>query len=192
MPPGGGKNDFFSRSIVVIVHILAGGVRDLENGHHLHLHLRPAPGAEFGNRKPDRGNMAPGTRKGSYLQQIEVKEKLRRETLADGRYVPHSGGLMGWFENAGVLKSERANNYGFHTALDAQAVRDKLFERWSDGENINRRASARHDVGREVRATLGWSGGTAKAKLKDYSHHGLRMEVLEEEFGLQKGDETQL
>ncbi len=43
-----------------------------------------------------------------------------------------------------------------------------------------------------MRATLGWSGGTAKAKLKDYSHHGLRMEVLEEEFGLQKGDETQL
>ncbi len=136
--------------------------------------------------------MAARTRKGSYLQQIEVKEKLRRETLADGRYVPHSGGLMGWFENSGVLKNEKANNYRFFTALDAEAVRDKLFDRWSDGENINRRASARHDLERDVRATLGWTGGTAKAKLLDFSHHGLRMQILEEEFGLQKGDETQL
>ena len=117
-----------------------------------------------------------------YLKQIPVKKKLRAEILEDGRYVPHSGGMMGWFENSGVSRNERSNNYLFHTALDVAAVREKLFERWSDGENINRRASARHDVERDVRATLGWTGGTVTAKLKDYSYHGLRMQILEEEL----------
>ena len=136
--------------------------------------------------------MTTETHKRHYLSQVEEKAAVRKDTLEDGRYVPHSGGLMGWFENSGVLKYEQANNYRFHTALSAEAVRSKLFERWSDGENINRRASGRHELNREVNATLAWTGGTFRAVLKDYSRHGFKMQIIEEVFGLNKGDETRM
>ena len=38
---------------------------------------------------------------------------------------------MGWFENQGVLKSERHNGYRFHTVMESEHVRAALFQRWS-------------------------------------------------------------
>ena len=59
------------------------------------------------------------------------------EVTEAGRYIPYSGGTMGWFENSGVLKCEKPNNYLFYTAMESDLIRSKQFERW--GENFNRR-----------------------------------------------------
>jgi hypothetical protein len=124
----------------------------------------------------------------SYVHRIEDKKALRAATTPDGRYIPHSGGLMGWFENSGVPKREQNNNYRFHTAVDAEAVRGKLFERWNDGEKVDRRVYDRRDVTREVTAELAWHGKAVPAVLRDYSQHGFKMQVLDEEPALAKGD----
>ena len=53
------------------------------------------------------------------LSRISIeKESIRAETTKDGRYIPYSGGIMGWFENAGVLKCEHPNNYRYHEMID--------------------------------------------------------------------------
>lgn len=53
------------------------------------------------------------------------------DQLPQGRYIPYSGGSMGWFENQGVLKSERHNGYRFYTVMESEHVRAALFQRWS-------------------------------------------------------------
>ena len=107
------------------------------------------------------------------------------ETGAEGRYIPYSGGSLGWFENSGVPKVERGNNYKFFTAIDTVKVRQKLFERW--GDDVNRRMEGRTVVEKETSVTLVWDGGKARAVTKDLSAHGLQLQLLEDP-GLAKGD----
>lgn len=117
------------------------------------------------------------------------KQTIQAETTSDGRYIPHSGGLMGWFENSGVLKRELPNNYLFHTVIDALAVRRKLFQRWGGGENVSRRVVERHSATREVDLSLVWEDHSVAATTKDYSTHGLRLQLRgEEDPGFKKGD----
>ncbi len=131
------------------------------------------------------------TRKFSRASQ--EKASIRTETTPDGRYIPYSGGIMGWFENSGVLKKELPNNYRFHTMIDAGSVRRKLFERWGSGEKVNRRISTRHDLDDQVEVTLAWGDLTARGATQDFSTHGLRLQVEQDgELGLSKGDEIQV
>lgn len=121
------------------------------------------------------------------------KAAILAETTPDGRYIPYSGGIMGWFENSGVLRKEVPNNYRFHTIIDASSVRRKLFERWGSGEKVNRRISARHDLETQVELTLAWGEYTAPATTKDFSTHGLRLQVRQEgDLHLSKGDGLQV
>ena len=105
------------------------------------------------------------------------KDAIRTETTADGRYIPYSGGIMGWLENSGVMKKELPNNYRFHTMIDAGAVRRKLFERWGDGEKVNRRVATRHDLESQIEVTLVWGERTEAASTRDFSTHGLRLQL---------------
>ncbi len=107
------------------------------------------------------------------------------ERTAEGRYIPYSGGIMGWFENSGVLKKELANNYQFKTVLDAELVRKKQFDRW--GEIQNRRGEDRVRVIPEVKVTLMYGKDRREATTKDLSPHGMRMQFLEE-LPIKKGD----
>lgn len=104
---------------------------------------------------------------------------------ADGRYIPYGGGILGWFENSGVLKKELANNYKFNTVLDAALVRKKQFDRW--GEVQNRRSEDRVRVIPEVKVTLSYGKDKREATTKDLSPHGMRMQFLEE-LPIKKGD----
>lgn len=121
--------------------------------------------------------------------QIE-KASIQSETTSDGRYIPHTGGLMGWFENSGVLKCEQPNNYRFHEMIDADSVRRKLFERWGGGETSNRRVSARHELQAPINVGLSIGGETSYlSTAKDYSSHGLRLQLTDgADFSLGKGD----
>ena len=51
------------------------------------------------------------------------KETPAAEETPHGRYIPYSGGSAGWFENSGVLKYERHQNYQFHREMDLPEVR---------------------------------------------------------------------
>ena len=110
------------------------------------------------------------------------------ETTEEGRYIPYSGGSMGWFENSGVLKSELGNNYLFYTAMASDRVRSMQFQRW--GERFNRRGD-RQRVRRMTGVTLGVGRETVRGTTRDISRHGVRVQFLEE-VTLQKGDSTHL
>ena len=120
------------------------------------------------------------------------KASVRAETMEDGRYIPYSGGLMGWFENRGVPRRELPNNYRFHTVIDAQAVRRKLFERWGKGETGNRRVSPRFEIEGNISVSLEWEGNKLVALGKDISSYGLRLQIQQEEVMLKKGDMVHL
>lgn len=123
----------------------------------------------------------------------DEKDSIRAETTSDGRYIPYSGGIMTWYENAGVLKCEAPNNYRFHEMVDAEAVRRKLFERWGGGENISRRANERHSLRKPISLLLTTdSGKTVACSAKDYSSHGLRLQLDgSEQGGFARGDKIQ-
>ena len=122
----------------------------------------------------------------------EAREQARGEMTDDGRYIPYGGGIMGWFENSGVMKSEEKNGYKFHTILNADTVRQKLFERWGDSDSINRRATKREVVTElDVKTTLISSSGKYLATTMDFSVHGLRLQLIQEDVGLKKGESIQ-
>ena len=117
--------------------------------------------------------------------QATGKDLIREETSAEGRYIPYGGGSLGWFENSGVLKCEQGNDYKFHTAIDTQKVRQKLFDRW--GNDVSRRMEERHDVEKETAVRITWGGQSYDAETKDLSAHGLRLQLLDDP-SLNKGD----
>lgn len=112
-------------------------------------------------------------------------QSLRSEQNLDGRYIPYSGGCMGWFENGGILKCELPNDYKFNTVLDPTTVRRVLFARW--GDNVNRRVDERTDVENEVRVSVKFNDEIYDALSKDLSAHGLRLQILENVENLEKG-----
>ncbi len=120
------------------------------------------------------------------------KEAIKQETMEDGRYIPHSGGIMGWFENSLVLNCEKGNNYRYHSVIDAHAVRQKLFERWGAGDSANRRVSQRFKMDREININLDWEGQSVLATTKDFSSYGMRLQVNQDELALSKGDSITL
>ena len=127
----------------------------------------------------------------------EAATTLNTDTLPVGRYIPYSGGSMGWFENQGVLKSERRNNYQLHTAMESEYVRSVLFQRW--GQVTDRRTAQR--IARENAVNLMMSDesappstfeletgeGVLTGVTKDISHYGMRMQFTKA-VRLAKGD----
>lgn len=110
------------------------------------------------------------------------------EVTEAGRYIPYGGGTMGWFENSGVLKCEKPNNYLFYTVMESDLIRSKQFERW--GEHFNRRGD-RARVRKELGVTVKVGRSTIRGSTRDISMHGVRLQFFEE-FSLKKGDSTHI
>lgn len=106
------------------------------------------------------------------------------EMTEEGRYIPYGGGSMGWFENSGVMNSERGNNYLFHTLMNSDRVRARQFERW--GQTFNRRTS-RKRYRKETGLTMIVGKSEVHGQTKDISSHGVRIQFLEE-VNAKKGD----
>ena len=85
---------------------------------------------------------------------------------------------MGWFENSGVPKSEVPNGYRLGSALDAEVVRKKQFERW--GEVQNRRGEERVRVPNPVKVVIVMKNSKVEGTARDVSPKGMRAQVLEE------------
>lgn len=115
----------------------------------------------------------------------EAAKAVRSEMNPDGRYIPLSGGCLGWFENSGVLKIELPNNYAFHTVLDEATVRRVLFQR--EGSEISRRLDERVEVERKLYVTILHEESSHSALTKDVSANGLRLQLVEL-TEMQKGD----
>lgn len=109
-------------------------------------------------------------------QTIDEGYDARAEIAPTGRYLPYSGGSMGWFENSGVLKAELPNNYLFYTQMDEDYVRAKQFRRW--GERFNRRGD-RVRVRKETAVNLRWDKQQRSGSTRDISRHGMRVQFLE-------------
>ena len=114
----------------------------------------------------------------------DAQERQSSEKTEEGRYIPYSGGIMGWFENSGVMKSEIANNYQFHLVMQSDAIRAAQFERW--GERTNRRTiDKRYRKDKGVIMLL--DKKEVKGTSRDISGHGVRIQFLVE-ADVQKGD----
>lgn len=117
-----------------------------------------------------------------------AKESRSEEMTEEGRYIPYSGGIMGWFENSGVLKSELGNNYQFHILMQSDAIRATQFERW--GERTNRRTTdQRYRKDKGVIMLL--DKKEVKGTSRDISGHGVRIQFLVE-ASVQKGDKCRI
>jgi PilZ domain len=127
-------------------------------------------------------------RKPAVAPEAEGQEGQEHDTTEEGRYIPYSGGSMGWFENSGVLKCELPNNYLFYTAMASDRVRSKQFQRW--GERFNRRGD-RQRYKRMTGVTVTLGRQVAKGTSRDISRHGVRVQFLDE-VKLNKGDLVQL
>ena len=134
------------------------------------------------------------------------KPTNREETMKSGRYIPHSGGSMGWFENSGVLKSELGNDYTFYTALDAELVRIKQFERMSDKPEGRRQHyrvpkslpvnllvddPAGAEARPSTRVNVTWSGGLLDGITKDISFFGMCLQ-FDSDPEMPKGTKVQV
>lgn len=125
----------------------------------------------------------------SRFPKVPQKQLRNPETTADGRYIPYSGGSMGWFQNSGVLKCEVPNDYGFHKVMDAERVRAKMFERWGmlgDERHLaglsqtDRPAGVNQQEARgPIPVRLVWDGGALDGMTKDLSHYGMRIQFAE-------------
>jgi hypothetical protein len=119
------------------------------------------------------------------VQEALDERALEMETLPQGRYIPYGGGSMGWFENQGVLKSERNNNYRFSSVMESEHVRAALFQRW--GQHTDKRAAkqvaGQNTVSRlmsdesvpETAFQLLTRHGALSGTTRDVSHYGMRM-----------------
>ena len=116
-------------------------------------------------------------------QEVNVADQ---ELTESGRYIPYSGGSMGWFENSGVLKSELGNNYLYYTEMASDRVRSKQFQRW--GDRFNRRGD-RQRIKKMIGVSLPSGRNTVRGSTRDISRQGLRVQFLEE-VKLQKGDDV--
>ncbi|MDH5753289.1 MAG: PilZ domain-containing protein [Deltaproteobacteria bacterium] len=112
---------------------------------------------------------------------IESADDLIEGFTADGRYIPYGGGLMGWFENSGLLDIEKPNNYLYHTVVDPDRVRGLQFKRW--GHGFNRRGNRRR-IKKDAEVTISWGKGKSRdsreGKTKDISLNGMRLQFYEE------------
>jgi hypothetical protein len=106
----------------------------------------------------------------------------------EGRYIPYSGGCMGWFENSGVLKTEIPNNYTFYAAIDSNMVRARQFER--AGKLVNKRRVKRKEIQPEMSISIVHGGESKPAVCKDLSVGGTRFVIVDEEMTFKKDDKV--
>ncbi len=130
------------------------------------------------------------TQAGAPTGQEAASKPAGGQVLSDQRYIPYSGGCLGWFENSGVMKVEKPNNYQFFAALDADLVRARQFER--TGSKVNKRRSRRKELDPEMKITLKWGKDSKTAMCKDLSAHGMRVQIIDEQVTLKKDDKVQL
>ncbi|MEE8433640.1 MAG: PilZ domain-containing protein, partial [bacterium] len=117
-----------------------------------------------------------------------AEESRSADMTEEGRYIPYSGGVMGWFENSGVMKSEIGNNYQLHQLMQSDAIRATQFERW--GERTNRRTvDKRYHKDKGVIMLL--DKKEVKGTSRDISGHGVRIQFLVE-ANVNKGDECRI
>ena len=102
-------------------------------------------------------------------------EGAQVETTPSGRYIPYSGGSAGWYENSGVLKSERRNNYRYYVEMDLPQVRGKQFLRWATEAGVRGGGSQR-----EVSLNLVLEGRSVALTCREINERGLRLQVMED------------
>ncbi len=106
----------------------------------------------------------------------------------DGRYIPYSGGSLGWYENSGVPAREKSNNYGFHTAIDSDMVRAKQYLR--AGLRAEKRRSPRRALSEELAVTLKTGKEEKSARAFDVSRHGARVQYIGDDIVLRNSDKV--
>jgi hypothetical protein len=118
----------------------------------------------------------------------ESAEEAEKTHQADGRYIPYSGGSLGWHENSGVASRERRNNYGFHTAIDGELVKAKQYLR--SGLRAEKRRSSRRKITEEMPVVLHTDKETKTGRVYDISKHGIRVMYIGDDILLKTGDQA--
>lgn len=104
----------------------------------------------------------------------------------DGRYIPYSGGSLGWYENSGVPAAEKRNNYQFFTAMDAGTVRAKQYLR--SGLLAEKRRSVRKAVNEKLFVAVKSAQEDKALRILDISTHGMRLQYVGDDIALKNSD----
>jgi hypothetical protein len=107
-------------------------------------------------------------------------DRVEPQHQHDGRYIPYSGGSLGWYQNTGVMKGERANNYQFNLVIDEDLVRAKQHLR--SGVQGEKRRSPRKVLADSMTLQMTLATITVDVQLLDISKHGARLAYVGEEL----------
>jgi hypothetical protein len=92
--------------------------------------------------------------------------RQRRDYTPTGAYIPLGGGSRGWLDNAGVARTELANEYRFHEAVD-----ENLYRR---GRSTAGSREDLRDTGRvEMRLRVLWT----ESETAEPNRHGLCLDL---------------
>jgi hypothetical protein len=162
-------------------------VRQGISGAHADKTKPPPPRATMAHSPvtPREVNTLGGPKAGVNLQEL-VYEPPQPGTQGDGRYIPYTGGSLGWFENCGVSKVELPNDYQFFMAIDSDWVVMTQLER--SGMKKDRRATVRHRLNPETSVALIVGEQPHAAKCKNLSAGGIGAQVIAEVQAVYKSD----
>ena len=104
----------------------------------------------------------------------------------DGRYIPYSGGSLGWYENSGVPAAEKRNNYQYYTAMDPETVRAKQYLR--SGLIAEKRRAARRSVNEKLFVAVKSAQEDKSLRILDISTHGMRLQYAGDDIALKNSD----
>jgi hypothetical protein len=134
---------------------------------------------------PREVNTLGGPTAGVNLQEL-VYEPPQPGNQGDGRYIPYTGGSLGWFENCGVSKVEQPNDYQFFMAIDSDWVVMTQLER--SGMRKDRRSTSRHRLNPETLVALIVGEQLHAAKCKNLSASGFGAQVIADLQAVYKSD----
>jgi hypothetical protein len=122
-------------------------------------------------------NPGPGV---SPEEQGHGPDRVEPQHQHDGRYIPYSGGSLGWYRNSGVLRRESVNNYQFGSVMDEALVRAKQHLR--SGLGGEKRRSARKVLGSETTIQVTLGAVATPMQIINVSKHGAKLVYVGEEL----------
>ena len=137
----------------------------------------PLPGEFKASPSPDgiRAWSNPPAGEQTYNEAFHTVPKTRRKDYSEhGTYIPQGGGSRGWYENQGVAKTEKSNQYRYQEVIDQTGYRDVDVEHKI---HVNLRGAERKELRMQVRFSLDEHEVPQPALCLDLSLTGVRIRL---------------
>ena len=121
-------------------------------------------------------------------QAAKPKDAGEVQHQSDGRYIPYSGGSLGWYENSGVMATEARSNYRYFTAMDNDMVRAKQYLR--SGLRAEKRRSVRRVLSESLTVMIKSPKESKKMRVIDVSKNGAKIQYSGDDVTLRNSDKV--